>query len=55
MFLGIQDFGIISAYILCIISAIICVLYGILNWNKGGDEEQKEILEETQWEAKQEE
>lgn len=44
--LGIPDFWIWSAYILCILSAIGCVVYGLVNWNKGGDNEQKQILKE---------
>lgn len=32
---GIHDIWIILAYVLCILSAILCVVYGIVNWNKG--------------------
>jgi hypothetical protein len=32
--LGIQDPQIIVAYALCIGLAIVCFLYGLLNWNK---------------------
>ena len=35
--LGIPDAGIWLAYILCIASAILCVVYGIVNWNKGDE------------------
>ncbi|WHH58534.1 symporter small accessory protein [Petroclostridium sp. X23] len=48
--LGINDFGILSAYLLCIISAIVCLTYGIYNWNKGQEDEPIEILEELKWE-----
>ncbi|WP_114295764.1 symporter small accessory protein [Anaerobacterium chartisolvens] len=37
MFLGIPDSGIWSAYILCILSALACVIYGLYNWNKESD------------------
>lgn len=37
--LGLGDFSIFAAYTLCILSAIACVLYGIINWNKGADKE----------------
>lgn len=37
--LGINDFWIWSAYLLCFVAAGGCILYGILNWNKGMDEE----------------
>jgi len=35
--LGLGDFSIFSAYVLCILSAIACVVYGAVNWNKGSD------------------
>lgn len=35
--LGMGDFSIFAAYALCILSAIACVVYGIVNWNKGGE------------------
>jgi len=39
------------AYLLCILSACLCIIYGILNWNKG-DEPIK--TEDVEW-AKEEE
>jgi hypothetical protein len=50
--LGIPDAGIWLAYILCIASAILCVVYGIFNWNKGGEDATED---DAQWEAKEEE
>lgn len=35
--LGIEDKGVVAAYLLCIASAILCVIYGIINWNRGDD------------------
>jgi hypothetical protein len=35
--LGIEDVGVWSAYLLCIASALFCVIYGIANWNKGDE------------------
>ena len=35
MLLGMQDSWVAAAYILCILSSIICVIYGAINWNKG--------------------
>lgn len=52
--LGIPDFGIIAAYLLCILSTVACVVYGIVNWNKGGEDESAQIAEETVWEEVQE-
>ena len=53
MFLGLSDFGIILAYVLCILSTLLCVVYGIVNWNKGGEDESVQIKEESEWESKQ--
>ena len=44
--LGIDDPKIWSAYILCILSALFCVIYGLVNWNKG-DEAVR--LEDKKW------
>ncbi|MHB1406616.1 MAG: symporter small accessory protein [Desulfitobacteriaceae bacterium] len=33
-FLGLTDPGVIFAYVLSIASALLCVVYGVLNWNK---------------------
>ena len=35
--LGIQDPFVWSAYLLCILSAVFAVVYGIINWNKGDE------------------
>jgi hypothetical protein len=35
--LGIPDPGVWSAYLLCILSVFLCVIYGIINWNKGDE------------------
>jgi hypothetical protein len=37
------------AYILCLLSALLCVVYGLINWNKGDhsiDDEDKHWAEE---------
>ncbi len=52
--LGLQDNSIFFAYILSIASALICVLYGILNWNRGADNEADEIRSEQEWENEEE-
>ena len=36
---GFGDFSIFAAFALCILSAVACVVYGIINWNKAGDEQ----------------
>jgi len=40
--LGIPDPAIALAYILCIFSALLCIGYGIVNWNKGDEPQQAE-------------
>lgn len=53
MVLGIPDFGIWSAFLLCVGSAIACVVYGIVNWNRGADDESQQIKEEAGWEVEE--
>lgn len=53
MVLGIPDFWIWSAYLLCIGSAVACVVYGAINWNRGSDNEVIQIEEEVQWAEKE--
>jgi hypothetical protein len=48
--LGIKDPWILTAYLLCFLSALACIIYGIRNWNKGADNEKEEIKEEAKWE-----
>ena len=52
--LGIYDPGVLSAYLLCIFSTLLCVIYGAINWNKEGETEEEEIVEEMDWEKKEE-
>ena len=51
--LGFQDAGTAFAYFLTIAAALLCVVYGIRNWNKPSpDEEKREIAEEIEWEKR---
>jgi len=50
MFIGIPDFSILAVYLLCIVSTLACVVYGLYNWNKGGEVEIQQIKEEAEWE-----
>lgn len=52
MFLGISDSGIILAYALSFLSAVACVVYGLVNWNKGAEKEPEQVAEEASWEEK---
>ena len=51
---GISDPWIWSTYLLCILSAVLCVAYGLVNWNKGAEEERTQIAEEAAWENTEE-
>lgn len=45
MVLGIEDPGVWLAYVLSLISAVACVVYGIVNWNKGDEPVTKEDVD----------
>lgn len=48
--LGIEDGWIALAFLLCLLSALLCVVYGLVNWNKGMETETAEVREEAAWE-----
>jgi hypothetical protein len=49
--LGFEGAGVLLAFVLSISAALLCVVYGIKNWNVPGDEVvNREIDEEIQWE-----
>ena len=43
--LGIEDTGVWLAYVLSIACAVLCVGYGIVNWNKGEEPVKKEDVD----------
>ena len=45
MYLGIDSFFVFSGYILCVVSAVLCVAYGLINWNKGNENISSEDLQ----------
>ncbi|NPV00566.1 MAG: hypothetical protein HPY53_04205 [Brevinematales bacterium] len=49
MVLGIPDPSIWVAYLLLIFLTLLCIVYGIVNWNKEGDISDEEAKEEKQW------
>jgi hypothetical protein len=49
MVLGIPDPSIWIAYLLLIALTLLCIVYGILNWNKEGEISAEEEKEEKQW------
>ena len=52
--LGIDDPWIWGVYLLCILSTLLCIAYGLINWNKGAESEAEEAAEEIAWEEKEE-
>jgi len=50
--LGLGDGWIFSAYLLCIASALLCIVYGVIMWNNGGSED-RETPEQLHWEEKE--
>ncbi len=48
--LGINDPWIWGVYLLSFLSALLCVAYGLANWNRGQETEAEEIREECSWE-----
>ena len=53
--LGIEDPAIYIGYLATIISAIVCIIYGAIYWNKGKETDLEEIQEDIEWEEKDEE
>ena len=53
--LGIDDPQIWLAYLLSILSAIACIIYGVMNWNKGDEpvspEDKKWVKDEKEIES----
>lgn len=52
--LGIDDPAIWAAYLLNLAGVVLCVVYGLMNWNKGAEHESEELEEEARWEAEEE-
>ncbi|NLF31717.1 MAG: hypothetical protein GX591_12615 [Planctomycetes bacterium] len=48
--LGIEGPAVWLAYLLCILSTLLCIVYGLLNWNKG-DEPLRD--EDVKWAAEE--
>lgn len=53
--LGIQDKWVSLAYILCIASTVLCVVYGYFAWNKGSVDVKSEDVKWAKEEDKAEE
>lgn len=46
---GFADFSVFFAYSLVFLSTVVCIIYGIANWNKEGDVSEEENEEEKKW------
>ena len=42
--LGIDDPWVLAAYLLCLASAALCVIYGLLTWNRGEEPVEQEDI-----------
>lgn len=51
--MGFDDGSVFWAWFLMILSSLGCVVYGILNWNKGEDVSELEAREEAKWDAEE--
>ena len=47
--LGLGDFWVALVFILNLASVALCVVYGIVNWNRDGEPTKKEMAEEKRW------
>ncbi len=50
--LGLGDFWVSSVFVLLILSTILCVVYGAINWNNDGDGAEL-LAKEEQWEQEE--
>jgi hypothetical protein len=48
--LGIEDKFVWLAYLLCVASTVLCVVYAYINWNSG---DEKVEAEDLKWEAEE--
>jgi len=53
--LGLGDFWIALAFVLTLLSSLLCVVYGAINWNRGDEPSKQEIAKEAQWEKEERE
>ena len=53
--LGIEDSYVLLAYLLCVGSTVLCVIYGVINWNRGEDVVRDEDVRWVEEEKKVEE
>ncbi len=46
--LGLEGIGVPMGFVLTIMSTILCIVYGVKNWNKGYITEE-ELIQEKKW------
>jgi hypothetical protein len=52
--LGIPDFSIWLVYLLCILSTVTCIIYGLINWNEGEEVKTAVAEKELKWNKEEE-
>jgi hypothetical protein len=52
---GIQDPWVYTAYLLCLLSSLLCVVYGLLMWNRGEEPVEAEDISWAEHEQEVEE
>jgi len=50
--LGIEDKYVAAVYLLCVASSLLCIVYGLVNWNRGSDEAETEDVHWAQEDKK---
>ncbi len=53
--LGLSGFWVNVGIILTLLSTLLCVIYGIITWNKSDINEEEEIFEEERWAVEEKE
>lgn len=51
--LGLGDFWVSSVFILCILSTLLCVVYGAIKWNSDDQDDGLIQEEEKKWEEEE--
>ncbi|HEX9933853.1 MAG TPA: hypothetical protein VGB38_01550 [bacterium] len=51
--LGLGDFWVVLVFVLTLCSVLLCVVYGIVKWNKDGEPSKKELAEEKRWDREE--
>ncbi len=52
---GLGDFWVSLVFVLIILSTLLCIVYGVIYWNKDGEPTEEEIKEEIEWEKEEKE